>query len=248
MTKNFRAKVRRIFLAGLLVTLPATFTVWVFAFLFGRLDNLLAPYVKQGLTYLAMNGFPWAKGISIPGVGIIATFFIVFFIGLFTTSYFGRKIVTLGESIVHRIPYIRGTYLAAKQFLVAITMSDRTTIRQVVMIEYPRRGVWTLGFLTWEGGDEVQDKTEDYMVHVLLPTTPNPTSGWLVLVPKSEVVPLSMTVEEGIKLIISGGIVTPKGGLGNKAQFVSRAEESLARTVVAGTDSNAASGRERRGA
>ncbi len=117
--------------------------------------------------------------------------------------------MVLGEKILKKIPVVSSVYNSSKQFIQAVSLTSKDGFRKVILVEYPRRGLWVIGFVTCENTGETQLLTEEEVVNVFIPTTPNPTSGFLLLVPKKDVVTLSMTVEEGLKLVVSGGIVTP---------------------------------------
>ncbi len=206
MIKKIRTKLQNLFIAGLLVLLPISITVFILTFIFQKLDNLLSPaFVKL----LILLGLPLVKGQSIPGLGFVATIVIIIFTGLITKNILGRKLFSLGEIIVERIPVARSIYSGAKQIIDAVSKSQLDAFNKVVMVEYPRKGLFSLGFVTCEARGEIQENTNKSVVNVFIPTTPNPTSGLLIFVPKDDIMPLSMSVEEGIKLVVSGGIVTP---------------------------------------
>ena len=130
-------------------------------------------------------------------------------IGALTTVFLGRSLLRISERLLHRMPFIRSVYSATKQIFQTILAHKSEAFRQVVLIEYPRRGMWALGFVTSHTEGEIQNLSGDDLVNVFLPTTPNPTSGFLLFVPRNDTVVLTMTVEEAAKTIISGGIVTP---------------------------------------
>ena len=132
------------------------------------------------------------------------------FVGFLTAGLIGRYIIKLGERIIQRLPIIRSVYGALKQIFESVLASSSESFREVVLVEYPRRGIWAIAFITGITKEEVQNITDNEMVNIFLPTTPNPTSGFLLFVPRDELIQLNMTVEEGIKMVISGGIVTPK--------------------------------------
>ena len=206
MIKKIRIKLQNLFIAGLLVLLPISITVFILTFIFQKLDNLLSPaFVKL----LILLGLPFREGQFIPGLGFVATTIIIIFTGLITKNILGRKLFSLGEIMVERIPVARSIYSGAKQIIDTVSKSQLDAFNKVVMVEYPRRGLFSLGFVTCEARGEIQENTEENVVNVFIPTTPNPTSGLLIFVPKEDLIPLSMTVEEGIKLVVSGGIVTP---------------------------------------
>ncbi len=206
MIKKIRTKLQNLFIAGLLVLLPISITVFILTFIFQKLDNLLSPvFVKL----LILLGLPLREGQFIPGLGFVATIIIIVFTGLITKNILGRKLFSIGEIIVERIPVARSIYSGAKQIIDAVSKSQLEAFSKVVMVEYPRRGLFSLGFVTCKARGEIQENTKENVLNVFIPTTPNPTSGLLIFVPKEDIIPLSMTVEEGIKLVVSGGIVTP---------------------------------------
>ena len=147
--------------------------------------------------------------IEVPGSGLLVFITSMILIGWFTASFLGRIIVRFGEKILSRVPVIRGIYTAVKQIFGTVLKKQSDAFRQVVLIEYPRKGSWAMGFLTGSTKGEVQKITKNETVNVFLPTTPNPTSGFLLFIPKRDVRPLKMSVDEGIKMIISAGIITP---------------------------------------
>ena len=206
MLSNFRYKLRNLFIAGLLVVLPISITLFVLTFLLKKLDNLLSPaFVKL----LILFGLPLEEGQFIPGLGFVATILTILFSGLITKNIIGRKFFNLGEIIVEKIPVARSIYSGLKQIIETVTKSQTETFSKVVMIEYPRKGLLSLGFVTCAAKGEIQEITDESVINVFVPTTPNPTSGVLVFVSKKDIIPLSMTVEDGIKLVVSGGILTP---------------------------------------
>ena len=200
--KRLRTSLKNCFLTGLLVILPISITVYVIWILIRGMDAILkyipAKYLPE--TYLQ---------IHIPGLGLILVVILVFVVGLLTRNIIGRKIVHLGENIVDRIPLVRVLYTGVKQLLEPLFLQKTNGFKRVALIEYPRRGVHVIGFITGESKGEVQNKTSKDMMNVFVPTTPNPTSGFYILIPEDEVVYLNMSVEDAFKLIISGGIVSP---------------------------------------
>ncbi|MBI2369426.1 MAG: DUF502 domain-containing protein, partial [Deltaproteobacteria bacterium] len=153
-------------------------------------------------------------GLHVPGLGIMATIVLVFLVGLFTTNVVGRRLLEWAERLLVRVPVVKSIYLGSKQLVEAITLPGKQTFKRVVMIEYPRRGLYAVGFITSTNIGEVHGGPPDgtsteYVVNVFVPATPNVTSGTLILVPKKEIIPLSLSVEDGVKLVVSGGIVSP---------------------------------------
>ncbi|HPF78413.1 MAG TPA: DUF502 domain-containing protein, partial [Alphaproteobacteria bacterium] len=147
--------------------------------------------------------------VEVPGLGLIiaVVFFIV--VGWFARNFLGRLLVRISEYIVERLPVISTIYGAIKQIFETVMASQSDAFKEVVMFEYPRKGMWVMGFVTGSTKGEVQSLTDTEVVNVFLPTTPNPTSGFLLFVPKKDLTYMNMTVEEGIKMIVSGGIITP---------------------------------------
>lgn len=194
--KRLTTSLKNYFLTGLLVILPIFITVYVVLFLIRGMDVVLklipAKYVPE-----------------IPGLGFILAVILISAVGLLTRNFAGRKVVQLGENMVDRIPLVRIIYSGVKQLLEAFFVQKTAAFRRVALLEYPRRGVYVIGFITGESRGEVQRKTDKNMINVFVPTTPNPTSGFYVLIPEDELVGLDMTIEDAFKLIISGGIFTP---------------------------------------
>ncbi|MFH1277413.1 MAG: DUF502 domain-containing protein [Candidatus Eisenbacteria bacterium] len=190
-------KLRNYFAAGLLVILPILVTVWFLFKMFVSVDGYLGPL------------FVRYTGRSIPGLGFAATVFLILFVGLFASNLIGRKLIGTGERIVHRIPIVSKLYLGVKQISAVIFREQEKFFRDVVAVEYPRKGIWAVAFLTNRMPSVVPGAESAEMMAVFLPTTPNPTSGFLLLVPRDQMHPLPMSVEEGVKFVISGGAVVP---------------------------------------
>ena len=197
------AKMRGYFFAGLLVVAPVGITFWLSWLVLSFIDSRVTPLIPA--TYNPNTYVPFA----IPGLGVVVLVVFLIIIGALTRVLLGRWIVRGGEHLLGRMPVVRSIYAATKQIVETVLANQSDAFRQVVLFEYPRRGSWAIGFVTGKTTGEVQNITEDEVVNVFLPTTPNPTSGYLLFLPRKELVELSMTVEEGIKMIISGGIVTP---------------------------------------
>jgi len=205
--KNFKRRFRNVFITGLLITLPIALTWIILRFLLRNLDAMSPVFTRL----LIEIGAPIPEGYRIPFLGVVMTLLIVLLVGWLTTGFFGKKIVDLGEYIVDKIPFVRKIYTGSKQVVVSIAQADTSTFRKVVLLEFPRRGLLAIGFVTGETRGEVQSLTQENMLNVFVPTMPNPTSGFLVFSPPEELTEISMTIEEGIKYVVSGGIVTPPG-------------------------------------
>ncbi len=200
---RFRRHIRSYFMAGVLVTAPIGITFYISWLLIRWVDAQVTPLLPPA--YNPENYLPFA----IPGLGLVIVFIVLTFIGWSTAGLLGRLWTRVSEHLLRRMPVIRSVYAAVKQIIETILKQQSNAFREVVLFEYPRRGSWAIGFITGQTQGEVQNLTTDDVVNVFLPTTPNPTSGYLLFIPKKELVILDMTVEEGIKMVVSGGIVTP---------------------------------------
>lgn len=196
-------RMRNYLIAGILVTAPIGLTLWVTWLIVTWIDDRVMPLVP--MEYHPETYLPF----SIPGLGLIIVLVGLILIGAFTANLLGRTFLRISERVLERMPVIRGVHATFKQVFETVLNHQSDAFRQVVLVEYPRRGIWALGFLTGETLGEVQNLTKERVLNIFLPTTPNPTSGFLLFVPKEDVVLLDMSVEEGIKMIMSGGIVTP---------------------------------------
>lgn len=197
------ARLRAYFFAGILVTAPIGITLYLTWLIIDFIDGTVTPLIPARYnpeTYLPFG---------VPGLGVIVAVVFLTLVGALTAGLVGRWIVRLFDRLMQRMPVVRNIHSALKQILETVLAQQSKAFRQVVLVEYPRRGIWAIGFITGDTLGEVQHLTEDDVVNVFLPTTPNPTSGFLLFVPRSDVFVLSMTVEEGIKMVVSGGIVTP---------------------------------------
>ena len=194
---------RTYFLTGIIATAPIGLTLYLSWVLVKFVDRVVTPWIPA--QYNPSTYVP----IDIPGTGLIVAIVLLTFIGFITANFLGRQIMSFGERIVDRMPVIRSIYGALKQIFETVLAQSSRSFREVVLIEYPRRGIWAVGFVTSQTRGEIQAIKKDTLVNVFLPTTPNPTSGFLLFVPRGDLVTLHMTVEEGIKMVISGGIVTP---------------------------------------
>ena len=200
---SFLARLRFYLFTGTLVTAPVAITLWLAWSFVDYVDNKVTPFIPAQWnpeTYL-----PFA----LPGLGLVIAFFGFTLIGFLTAGFVGRLLVRTGERILGFLPVVRGIYSAVKQIFETILKDQSTAFREVVLIQYPRPESWAIGFLTGEVADAVQERAPKRSLTVFLPTTPNPTSGFLLFVPRGEAMKLSMTVEQGLKMVISGGMVTP---------------------------------------
>ena len=193
---------RRYLIAGLLVWVPLGITFLVIKALVGVMDQtlLLLPPAWRPEALL---------GFRIPGLGVVLAVTIVLLTGIVVANIAGRKLVAFWEALLNRIPLVRSIYSSVKQILETLFVSGGKSFRKVLAIEYPRKGIWTLAFQTGSGYQEVHDKSGHRLVTVFVPTTPNPTSGFIIMVPEEDVMELEMSVEDGLKLIMSLGVVAP---------------------------------------
>jgi uncharacterized membrane protein len=196
------ARLRNYLIAGVLVTAPIGLTIYLSWIFIHWIDNKVMPLVP--MNYHPETYLPF----TIPGLGLIVVLVGLILTGALTAGLLGRTFLRLSERVLHRMPIIRGIHATLKQVFETILSHQSDAFRQVVMIEYPRRGIWAIGFLTGPTLGEVQNLTQEHVLNIFLPTTPNPTSGFLLFVPEDEVLFLEMSVEEGIKMVMSGGIVT----------------------------------------
>jgi len=193
---------RKYLIAGLLVWMPLGITFLVIRAIVGFLDKtlLLLPDAYQPDNLL---------GFHVPGLGVLLAIVLVLATGMIVANLLGRRLVNAWESVLSRIPLVRTLYAGIKQIMEAVLAADAKSFRRVLLIEYPRKGVWSLAFMTSDQLGEVQEKTEADVISVFIPTTPNPTSGFVLMVPEHEVIYLDMAVEQGLKMIISMGVVVP---------------------------------------
>lgn len=215
---RFAIFLRRNFFAGLFVVLPIAITVVIIRFLLEFMDSLatsLFPAKYQLSNFIRYDIF---------GIEILVGIILLIIIGLFTKNWLGAKLMKWAEALVKTIPGVRGIYKAVKQIVETITMNNSDSFREVVMVEYPRPGLWAIAFVTGKTEGEVQKLQDDELVNIFLPTTPNPTSGFLLFVPKKDIKKLHMTVDQGIKMVISAGIVTPSTAEGKAALKDEKAE------------------------
>ena len=201
--RSAMARIRGYLLAGILVTAPITITVYLTYLFLTFIDSKVAKLLPDDW-YEMLYG-----ETTVPGIGLILALAFFVCIGWFATNFLGRIFIKLSEYVVDRMPIVRTIYAATKQVFETIMASKSNAFREVVMLQYPREGIWSVGFVTGTSKGEIQDHTAQETVNVFLPTTPNPTSGFLLFVPKKDVIYLEMTVEEGIKMVVSAGMITP---------------------------------------
>lgn len=205
---------KRWFLAGLLIWLPIMATFFVINLLVSTLDKVIdwlpARYHTEALI-----------GIPLPGLGVIISILVILTTGIIATNFLGNKLVQSVEKIVQRIPIVRTIYSGTKQVMETLLSSQSEAFRKVLLVEYPREGLWTLAFQTGSSTSSI-GTTDTAMLTVFIPTTPNPTSGFLLIVPKKDVVELTITVEEALKFVVSLGTVNGTGIIQSSAEFIQK--------------------------
>ncbi len=192
-----RRRLKKYFVTGLLVVIPIGGTYLVLATFLKFLESFLGDFLKNYSRFY------------IPGMGIATLIIFIFLIGFFTSNFIGRKIVGLWEGIMVRVPLVKNIYMAFKHVIDTVSLQSKEHFSRVVLVEFPREGVYSIAFVTGVTKGEVQNLTDERVINVYVPTTPNPTSGYFLFVPESKIIPLSMSVEEAMKMIISGGLYTP---------------------------------------
>lgn len=200
---SFLGQLRRHFLTGILVMTPAVLAGWILFQLLAWVDGLLWSKIRFG----------WVRPEGIPGVGLVTVVVLILLVGVLVNNYIGRRFYRIWDRLLTRIPLFNKIYLAIKQIAESLLSRETSVFRAVGMIEYPRKGLWCLVFLTEVPGKEILDASRENLRSVFLPTTPNPTSGFLLMVPEKEITRLSMSVEDGLKMVISGGAFVPGRGL-----------------------------------
>jgi uncharacterized membrane protein len=192
---------RRLLVAGVLVWLPIIATIWVVSFVVSLLDRTLVLLPDQ---YQPNN----LLGFHLPGLGVVFAFVVVLLTGVLVTNLIGRQLVGYWEELMQRIPLVRSVYGGVRSFTESV-LSSSNSFRQVVAVEYPRPGIWSIGFVTADDVAEVSRRTGERLSCVFISTAPNPTSGFIILVPKSQMIPLDMSIDAAMKMIVTCGVVLP---------------------------------------
>ena len=199
------AKFRRFFLTGLLVTAPIIITIYVTWLVITFIDVKVASLLPEYLD------FRKALPFQIPGLGLLIVIFVITLIGAITPGLIGRNLLKLGEMILFKTPVIRTVYSSIKQIMETVMSTNSKSFKEVVLVEYPRKDIWVIAFVTSSVRGEIDNKIKkSKLVSIFVPTTPNPTSGFLLFVAQKDLIYLDMPVEQAVKLVISGGIVSPK--------------------------------------
>ena len=200
---NQTKKMRKYFITGLLILVPLAITLWVLNLIIGTMD--------QSLLLLPERWRPEALfGFQIPGLGTILTLLVIFLTGLATRNFIGNRVVLMWESMLTRIPVVNSIYSSVKQVSDTLFSSSGNAFRKALLVQYPRQGSWTIAFLTGAPGGDVRNHLQGDYVSVYVPTTPNPTSGFFLMVPRADVIELDMSVDAALKYIVSMGVVAPE--------------------------------------
>ncbi len=193
---------KQYFITGLLVLVPLIITAWVISTLIGAMD--------QSLLLLPESWRPKAQwGLDIPGVGALLTLLIIFVTGVVATNFFGQQLILLWEALVARVPVVKSIYSSVKQVSDTLFSDSGNAFRQAVLVQFPREGAWTIAFITGAPGGDVANHLIGDFVSVYVPTTPNPTGGYFLMMRREDIIPLDMTVDAALKYIISMGVVSP---------------------------------------
>lgn len=197
--KTYWGKIRATFVRGAAVIIPLALTVWFFRALLNAIDGILSPILERWI------------GREIPGLGFLSMIILVFVVGLLARNLFGRVLFSWFDTLIGSIPFVRSVHGAIKDLVGAFALGGKgKTFREVVLIQYPRQGLYTIAFVTNEMTFVAANQSRMELFNVYIPNPPNPTSGLLILVPKNEAIPLNLTIEQGLKLVLSGGIVRPE--------------------------------------
>lgn len=188
------AKLRRIFLTGIFTAIPIYITIQLLQLMIGLMDRILAPIITRTL------------GFHIPGLGMLMMVLFIFLLGLLVTNFLGRRLYNFVENVLLKVPIVSNIYNTVKQIVQTFSPENRKAFQKVIWLEYPRKGIWSLGFVT--GQSSSGDGVPYY--NIFIATTPNPTSGFVIFVPVSETIEAKLSIEEGFKLLISGGMLSPE--------------------------------------
>jgi uncharacterized membrane protein len=193
---------KKYFITGLLIWVPLAITAWVLALIVRTMDQTLL-LLPDALNPERLLGF------YIPGIGVIATLLVVFLTGLVTANIIGQRLLRFWEGVLSRIPVVKSVYYSVKQVSDTLFSSSGEAFRKALLVQYPRQGIWTIAFQTGQPGGDVVNHLPDDCISVYVPTTPNPTSGFFLMLPRKDVIELDMSVDEALKYIISMGVVAP---------------------------------------
>ena len=207
MLQRFKQDLKNDLIAGLLVVIPLATTIWLTFNIASWVIDFLTRIPKQLNPFDGLD--PFLTNLLNLTVGFAVPLFSILLIGLMARNIVGRWLLEVGEKILQAIPLAGSIYKTLKQLLETILQDSNTRFRRVVMVEYPRKGIWSLGFVTGKLTESLQSHLSEPMLSIFIPTTPNPTSGWYAIIPEGEVINISMSIEDAFKVLISGGIVSP---------------------------------------
>lgn len=239
ITKRFKSY----FLRGLAVLLPTILTLWIFVVGFRFIHSKVGIHIKGGLEYLiglaggseAELARPWIQGV-LSIAGFIVALVVVFMVGALLASVVGKTLWRMVEKFIMNTPFLRQVYPYVKQITdFLLTREEKKKLfSKVVAVEYPRKGIWSVGFVTGSGLKKVVDATARELVTILIPTSPTPFTGFVIMVPREETIDLDMTIEEALRFVVSGGVIAPEqdGGVGSLRQVESKCEEEQKRILV----------------
>ncbi len=213
MSKIMWLHLRQWFFSGILITAPLALTIYITWSLVTFIDAQVSGLIPVWLNPQTYVGFP------LPGIGLLIAAVCFIIIGALTAGIIGRMLLSSFDHVTRRVPLVRSLYGASKQILETIMANQSEAFREVVLVEYPRRGVWAIGFVTGTTKGEVQALSQENLINVFVPTTPNPTSGFLLFFERKDTISLDMSVEEAVKMVVSGGIVTPPDRRQNRETF-----------------------------
>ncbi|MEY3942382.1 MAG: hypothetical protein RLZZ133_72 [Pseudomonadota bacterium] len=198
---------KRFFITGLLIWVPLGITYWVLSTIVKTLDGIIPPHIAPQALF----------GLDIPGFGLLAVVLVVLATGALGANLLGRRLVDLWEGLLARIPLVRSIYSSVKQVSDTILAPNGQAFRQAVLVQYPRQGLWTIAFVTGKPSHEIENKLPADCVSIYVPTTPNPTSGFFLMLPRAELIPLSIGVDAALKYVVSMGTVPPSAQAKPKA-------------------------------
>jgi len=203
----FKKAFKKNLIAGLLVTIPAGLTYMILSFVITRVDKAMAPAIKG---IFGPQGLDLMEEWYVPGMGFLLLGLFIIGVGLFGTNFIGKKIVALGEKFLHKIPVVRVIYTSIKKVVDTISLAETASFQKMVLITYPREPLKTLGIVCCNTPENIKDASGEKMLNVFVPTSPNPTTGFLFMVPEKDAIAMEMSVEEGLKMIISFGMTNPE--------------------------------------
>ncbi|PWK62539.1 DUF502 domain-containing protein [Roseicyclus mahoneyensis] len=209
--RGFFASIRSNFLTGLIVIAPIGITIWLIWSLFGWIDSWVLPFIPQAYNPAVLIRQYTGFEVDIRGIGVVTFLVFTMLIGWVAKGLIGRSLIRWAESLVLSIPLIRSLYSGLKQIVETVLKQGEQNFDKACLVEYPRKGIWAIAFISTNAKGEIQARTDEDVVSIFMPTTPNPTSGFLLFIPRKDVIILDMAVEDAAKLIISAGLVYPNG-------------------------------------